>query len=255
MPAQIYLGDIPSDCRERDVEDFFKRYGRIDKISMKGTFAFVDFVDYRDVDGAVRDLHGRKLLGVRVRVERARGTPHGSDRYEYDDRRDDYRRERRRTPVWLDKYGPPTRTKYRVRVENLSSRCSWQDLKDYCRKGGNVTFAECHKGDDRTGIVEFETRDDMIKAIKKLDGTDINGRKITMKEDNPERSRSRSRSRSRRSRTRSRSKSRGSRSKSRSRSRSGDRKSREGSTRRTRSRSRGSRSKSRSSSRSRSKSK
>lgn len=27
---------------------------------------------------------------------------------------------------WVDKYGPPTRTKYRVIVENLSSRVSWQ---------------------------------------------------------------------------------------------------------------------------------
>lgn len=28
-----------------------------------------------------------------------------------------------------DRYGPPTRTEYRLIVENLSSRCSWQDLK------------------------------------------------------------------------------------------------------------------------------
>ena len=28
-----------------------------------------------------------------------------------------------------EKYGPPVRTEYRLIVENLSSRCSWQDLK------------------------------------------------------------------------------------------------------------------------------
>uniref|UniRef100_A0A8D0CFR3 Uncharacterized protein n=1 Tax=Scleropages formosus TaxID=113540 RepID=A0A8D0CFR3_SCLFO len=28
-----------------------------------------------------------------------------------------------------DRYGPPARTDYRLIVENLSSRCSWQDLK------------------------------------------------------------------------------------------------------------------------------
>lgn len=28
-----------------------------------------------------------------------------------------------------DRYGPPIRTDYRLIVENLSSRCSWQDLK------------------------------------------------------------------------------------------------------------------------------
>ena len=35
-------------------------------------------------------------------------------------------RDGRDRPVWLDKYGPPTRTDYRVIVENLSSRVSWQ---------------------------------------------------------------------------------------------------------------------------------
>ena len=39
------------------------------------------------------------------------------------DRRDGGGRDR---PVWLDKYGPPTRTDFRVIVENLSSRVSWQ---------------------------------------------------------------------------------------------------------------------------------
>lgn len=34
-----------------------------------------------------------------------------------------------RSRVGRDKYGPPVRTEYRLVVENLSSRCSWQDLK------------------------------------------------------------------------------------------------------------------------------
>ena len=29
-------------------------------------------------------------------------------------------------PAWLAKYGPPTRTEYRITVENISSRVSWQ---------------------------------------------------------------------------------------------------------------------------------
>ncbi len=65
-------------------------------------------MDRRDAEDAIQNLDGRRLNGVRVRVERARGTPHGSDRYEYDDYgRDDRRgreRERRRTPVWMEKY-------------------------------------------------------------------------------------------------------------------------------------------------------
>ena len=33
---------------------------------------------------------------------------------------------RDRGAPWLDKYGPPTRTDYRVTIENLSTRVSWQ---------------------------------------------------------------------------------------------------------------------------------
>lgn len=79
----------------------------------------------------------------RVNVEIARGTPHGRDRERWGSggggggrrERSPYRggdrsgrRDSRdgRRPVWLDKYGPPTRTEYRLTVENLSSRVSWQ---------------------------------------------------------------------------------------------------------------------------------
>ena len=36
-----------------------------------------------------------------------------------------YRRRDSKAP-WLDKYGPPMRTNYRVTIENLSTRVSWQ---------------------------------------------------------------------------------------------------------------------------------
>lgn len=70
----------------------------------------------------------------RLNVEIARGTPHGRDRERWGtgrggrDRSPRDRRDSRdgRRPVWLDKYGPPTRTDYKVVVENLSSRVSWQ---------------------------------------------------------------------------------------------------------------------------------
>ena len=45
-----------------------------------------------------------------------------------------FSRDGRPRPVWLEKYGPPTRTENRLIVENLSSGVSWQDLKDHMRK-------------------------------------------------------------------------------------------------------------------------
>lgn len=50
--ARIYVGNLPSDIRERDLEDLFYKYGKILNISLKDNrrgppFAFVEFEDRR----------------------------------------------------------------------------------------------------------------------------------------------------------------------------------------------------------------
>ena len=80
----------------------------------------MEFDDYRDADDAVYELNGKEILGERVSVEHARGTRRGRSRSR--DRRDS----RDSRAPWLDKYGPPTRTDYRITIENLSTRVSWQ---------------------------------------------------------------------------------------------------------------------------------
>lgn len=186
-------------------------------VLIKNGYGFVEFDDYRDADDAVYELNGKKLLGERVTVERARGTPRGRDQWSS---RSDHRSHER--------YGPPTRTNHRLIVENLSSRISWQDLKDYMRQAGEVTYADAHKQHRNEGVVEFASYSDMKNAIDKLDDTELNGRRIRLVEDKSSKRRrsasysshSRSRSRSaKRSRSRSRSR-RSSRSRSKSRSRS-----------------------------------
>ena len=62
-------------------------------------------------------------------------------------------------------------------VENLSTRANWQDLKDYFRKAGEVTFAKCHREKLGEGVVEFASYKDMQNAIRKLDGTELFGKK------------------------------------------------------------------------------
>ncbi|XP_047507911.1 serine-arginine protein 55 isoform X8 [Pieris napi] len=225
--SRVYVGGLPFGVRERDLEKFFKGFGRIRDILIKNGYGFVEFEDYRDADDAVYELNGKELLGERVSVERARGVPRGADRWRGRDRR--ARPQRPPKPPANDnnyRYGPPTRTEYRLVVENLSSRISWQDLKDYMRQAGEVTYADAHKQHRNEGVVEFATHSDMRAAIEKLDGTELNGRRVRLVEDRrssrrrsrSSSSRSRSRSRERR-RSRSRSRSRRS-SKSRSRSRS-----------------------------------
>ncbi|VDN25083.1 unnamed protein product [Gongylonema pulchrum] len=178
-----------------------------------------EFDDPRDADDAVYELNGKELCGERVILEFSRRGPRSRMGYGGGfDRFPPPRRESR--PV----YGPPQQTRYRLIVENLSSRCSWQDLKDIMRTAGEVTFADAHKQHANEGIVCFLTREDLERALDKLQGKEVNGRKLKLIDDS-ERRESRSRSRSRRSHTRSRSsrrstRSRSTRSRTRTRSRS-----------------------------------
>ncbi|XP_055637167.1 serine-arginine protein 55 isoform X4 [Toxorhynchites rutilus septentrionalis] len=125
--SRVYVGGLPYGVRERDLERFFKGYGRTRDILIKNGYGFVEFEDYRDADDAVYELNGKELLGERVVVEPARGTARGPggrrehDRYDRYDRRGGGRYDKNSS-----RYGPPLRTEYRLIVENLSSRVSWQ---------------------------------------------------------------------------------------------------------------------------------
>ncbi|XP_062406432.1 serine and arginine rich splicing factor 5b [Sardina pilchardus] len=222
--CRIFIGRLNPSAREKDVERFFKGYGRIRDIDLKRGFGFVEFDDPRDAEDAVYELDGKELCNERVTIEHARvrlrggrgrggGGASGGGGGRFPAR---YGRgsqdSRSRNP-------PPMRTENRLIVENLSSRVSWQDLKDFMRQAGEVTFADAHRPKLNEGVVEFASSSDLKNALDKLSGKEINGRKIRLIEANKKRSRSRSRSESS-----SRSRSRG-RSPSRSRSRSRSRKS------------------------------
>ena len=49
MPSgqRVYIGNIPSNARERDLERFFKGYGRLREVVVKNGYGFVEFDDYR----------------------------------------------------------------------------------------------------------------------------------------------------------------------------------------------------------------
>lgn len=65
------------------------------------------------------------------------------------------------------------------------------------RQAGEVTYADAHKGRKNEGVIEFKSYSDMKRALEKLDGTEVNGRKIRLMEDRPGSRRRRSYSRSR----------------------------------------------------------
>ncbi|KAK8769627.1 hypothetical protein V5799_013907 [Amblyomma americanum] len=61
--GQLFIGRLPLDTRERDVEQVFERYGRLLRCDVKyGTgmaYAFVDYEDHRDAEWTDRPTGGR----------------------------------------------------------------------------------------------------------------------------------------------------------------------------------------------------
>jgi len=158
------VGNLPSDIKESEIDDLFYKYGRIREIDLKTparppAFAFIAFEDYRDAEDAIRGRDGYNFDGYRLRVEFSKGDRRdGGGRF--DDRREPAR-----------KSGGGRRTDYGVVVTNLPKGCSWQDLKDFMRKAGDVVYTDVDKYGE--GVVEFSNRDDMEYAIKSLDDTEF----------------------------------------------------------------------------------
>ncbi|KAF9126865.1 serine arginine-rich splicing factor [Mortierella sp. 14UC] len=170
MATRVYLGRLARDASDRDVESLFKSYGRLREVTLKNGFGFVEFSDHRDAKDAVYDFHGKEFMGERLVVELARG-----DRRDRREDRDDRR------------FRPPERTEHRLIVENLAHGVSWQDIKDFMRKAGEVTFADINKENDSQGIVEFSSADDVQNALKSLDGEELRGNVVTLREFDPSR--------------------------------------------------------------------
>lgn len=193
--SRIYVGNLPTDIRDSELEDLFYKYGRIRDIDLKTparppAFAFISFDDSRDAEDAVRGRDGYSFDGQRLRVEFAkgeRGGPRGGGE----------RRDERTSRA-------PRRSDYGVAVSKLPRGCSWQDLKDFMRKAGDVVYTEVSRDGD--GVVEFSNKEDMEHAIKDLDDTEFRGHNestyIRLKRMNRDRSESRGRSPGRKSRSR-----------------------------------------------------
>lgn len=160
LSRTIYVGNLPGDTREREVEDLFYKYGNIVEIDLKipsrpPGYAFVEFEDRLDADDAIRGRDGYDFDGHRLRVELA----HGGRGTSSHDRHSSG-----------SHGGVSRRSDFRVLVTGLPTSASWQDLKDHMRRAGDVCFSQVYRDRDGVrGIVDYTNSDDMKYAIKKLD--------------------------------------------------------------------------------------
>lgn len=76
LACKVYVGDLPRDANEKDLERAFQYYGSLRNVWVARNppgFAFVEFEDERDAEDAVRGLDGTNIAGGRVRVEHSSG--------------------------------------------------------------------------------------------------------------------------------------------------------------------------------------
>ncbi|KAG6851292.1 hypothetical protein H0H93_011728 [Arthromyces matolae] len=175
MARRLYLGRLPTDARTEDVNKFFEGYGRIvDCRVMTGNlvvvtlktlgFGFVEFENSKDAEDAVHQLNGKPFMGANIVVEFAK---------ESRPRRETYDNER--------SYGSPRSRRppgIRILVTGVSRDTSWQDLKDFGRDAGSVSFADIDRDVVGQGILEYLSREDADRAVRDLDGKELRGRPV-----------------------------------------------------------------------------
>jgi arginine/serine-rich splicing factor 4/5/6 len=145
------------------VSKFFDGYGKIVDCRVMTGFGFVEFENARDAEDALRDFNGKNFMGQNIVVEFAKESRPRREPYE-------------------DRHGAPVRARrppgIRIMVSGISRDTSWQDLKDFGREAGNVSFADIDRESPGQGILEYLSREDAERAVKELDGKDLRGQPV-----------------------------------------------------------------------------
>jgi arginine/serine-rich splicing factor 4/5/6 len=129
---RVFVGKLSDKTSEQDLNEIFGKYGTVKKIDLKVGHAFIFYDDPQDALEAVKNMDGQEVDGSIIMVESARSA-----------------REMRIKPI--------KRLDLRLTVLNIDGRVSWQDLKDWAREAGDVTFTNVYSRDNQPiGVVEFQ---------------------------------------------------------------------------------------------------
>lgn len=133
MSTRLFVGKLTDKANERDLNDLFAKYGPVSQVDVKNGYGFVYFENSGDAHEAVQQLHGQVVDDQPIVVEHARTSN---------------REGRGGRPI--------KRLDLRLVVMGIDARISWQDLKDWARQAGDVTFTNVYTRDaEPKGIVEF----------------------------------------------------------------------------------------------------
>ena len=89
MARKLYVGNLPYDTGEQDLQALFGEAGTVESVSVMRDmatgrargFAFVDMASEEDAQKAIEQLNNRELGGRNLTVNEARPKPQGSGGY------------------------------------------------------------------------------------------------------------------------------------------------------------------------------
>ena len=209
---KIYIGNLSWNATWQDLKDHFRSCGEIKHAGIvkghdgrsKG-FGIVEFTDGRDVQDAIRRFNDTEFQGRVIYVKEDRGDSYNKEGARRNDDRDRDRGGRGSDPPGARSGGYSDRgdrgdrgggqrydnshvdSSRKVYVGNLAFATTWWKLKDHMRLAGNVDKADIIKGADGRskgcGLVIYQDAHGAERAIKNLHDSELDGRKIFVRED------------------------------------------------------------------------
>lgn len=127
--TRIFIKNLAQNVKEQDINEIFGKFGEVTKIDLKAGFGFLYYANADDAAEAIKSMDNHDVDGKIITVEMARD----------------------------DKKKPVKRLDLRLSVSGVGSGVSWQDLKDWAREAGDVTFTNVFMRDGQNfGVVEFQ---------------------------------------------------------------------------------------------------
>jgi len=174
---KVYVGNLSWDVTWKELKDHAKSNGlevmhadvMMNPDGRSKGFGIIELSTHNEARKAIRSLNESELDGRQIYVK--------------EDRQEDHTQ----NSSMVSSGGGDSNSSLKVFVGNLSWEVTWQDLKDHMRQAGVVAYADVMmENDGRSkgcGIAEFENESQVEEAIKTLDGTDLKGRNIFVRED------------------------------------------------------------------------
>jgi len=182
----VFVSNLNFETRWQELKDLMRTVGNVLNVDVfedsagnsKGS-AIVEFSHPKDAIRAMTKLNGYILDGREIYVREDREADDFKERAprkNYSRNRDDDFKER-----------APRNRDTSIYVGNLPWEISWQDLKDLCNEFGEVAFVDVpvdFQGRSKGyGLVRFENEEDAENAIQELDGYNLDGRELNVRED------------------------------------------------------------------------